>query len=156
MSVQAYLGLGSNLGDREAVIVAALERLDRTEGVFLRATVPPVETDPVGPPQPKYLNTVAQVETALPAAALLACCHAIEKDLGRERSSEVRWGPRTIDIDLLLYGSEMIDEPGLCVPHPRMHERAFVLEPLARLAPDVRHPTTGLTAEEMWRQVSGD
>ncbi len=108
------------------------------------------ETDPVGgPPQGKYLNAAVELETMIVPRELLARFHEIEADLGRVRT--VRDGPRPIDLDILLYGDEMIKEPGLEIPHPRMLEREFVLEPLAELVPGRRHPLTGNTMREHWR-----
>jgi 2-amino-4-hydroxy-6-hydroxymethyldihydropteridine diphosphokinase len=134
----AFIGLGSNLGDREENVRAALERLSEL-GPLRASTVR--ETDPVGlTEQPMFLNAVAEVRTDLPARKLLASLLAIERDLGRDRTVEQRWGPRTIDLDLLLYGGEVVDEPGLTVPHPRLAERLFVLEPLHELAPDLVLP----------------
>jgi 2-amino-4-hydroxy-6-hydroxymethyldihydropteridine diphosphokinase len=134
----AFIGLGSNLGDREENVRAALERLSEL-GPLRASTVR--ETDPVGlTEQPMFLNAVAEVRTDLPARELLASLLAIERDLGRDRTVEQRWGPRTIDLDLLLYGGDVIDEPGLTVPHPRLAERLFVLEPLHELAPDLVLP----------------
>jgi 2-amino-4-hydroxy-6-hydroxymethyldihydropteridine diphosphokinase len=134
----AFIGLGSNLGDREENVRAALERLSEL-GPLRASTVR--ETDPVGlTEQPMFLNAVAEVRTELPARELLASLLAIERDLGRDRTVEQRWGPRTIDLDLLLYGGDVIDEPGLTVPHPRLAERLFVLEPLHELAPDLVLP----------------
>jgi 2-amino-4-hydroxy-6-hydroxymethyldihydropteridine diphosphokinase len=141
----AYLGLGSNLGDRSALIAAALERLEAAE-VHLAARSPLYETDPVTPdPQPLYLNAVARVETTLSARALLDLCLAIERDLGRERPAGASTpAPRPIDLDVLLHGDAVIDEPGLLVPHPRLLDRAFVRIPLAAVAtPGLRHPVTG-------------
>jgi 2-amino-4-hydroxy-6-hydroxymethyldihydropteridine diphosphokinase len=135
--VRAYIGLGSNLGDREATIQAALARLAATPDVELTAISTLRETDPVGPvtDQPRFLNGAAVVETALAARALLARLLEIEAGLGRTRDGPAG-GPRTIDLDLLLYGEERIDEPDLQVPHPRLREREFVLEPLAELGWD--------------------
>jgi 2-amino-4-hydroxy-6-hydroxymethyldihydropteridine diphosphokinase len=134
----AYVGLGSNLGDRDANLRAALERL----AALGEARVSTIrETDPVGvTEQPKFLNAVAELETALPARELLDHLLEIERDLGRDRTKEERWGPRTIDLDLLLYGDDVIDEPGLTVPHPRLAERHFVLEPLYELDPALTLP----------------
>jgi 2-amino-4-hydroxy-6-hydroxymethyldihydropteridine diphosphokinase len=134
------VALGANLGDREASIAAALARLDepplRLVGV---STIR--ETDPVGVlDQPRFLNAVAAVETELGARELLERLLEIERDLGRDRSREQRWGPRVIDLDLVLYGGETIAEAGLTVPHPRLAERRFVLEPLVELDPALRLP----------------
>jgi len=133
----AYISLGSNLGDREAMIRAAIEALPGVVAVSeLR------ETEPVGVvDQPPFLNGAARLETELSARELLEALIAVERQLGRERHE--RWGPRTIDLDLLLYGSDMLEEPGLTVPHPRLHERRFALEPLAELAPSLVVPGRG-------------
>jgi 2-amino-4-hydroxy-6-hydroxymethyldihydropteridine diphosphokinase len=133
----AVVGLGSNLGDREALIRQAAELI----GASRISTI--IETEPWGDPdQPRYLNAVAEVETHLSARSLLVHLLDVERRLGRERVGR-KWGPRTIDLDLLLYGDERIDEPGLVVPHPRLHERAFVLEPLAELDPAREIPGFG-------------
>jgi 2-amino-4-hydroxy-6-hydroxymethyldihydropteridine diphosphokinase len=137
----AYVGLGANLGDREATIRAAVAALP---GVVAVSSL--LETDPVGVvDQPGFLNGVAALETGLSARELLDTLLAVERALGRERRE--RWGPRTIDLDLLLYGGEAIDEPGLTVPHPRLHERRFALEPLAELAPEALIPGRGRVAD---------
>ena len=138
---RAYVALGANLGDREATIRRAVERLDAEDGIEVVAVSTLRETEPVGVvDQPRFLNGVAALETALQPRALLERLLAVERELGRDRTREERWGPRTIDLDLLLYGSEVVDEPGLTVPHPRLAERAFVLEPLDELAPGLRLP----------------
>ena len=130
---RAYIGLGANLGDREATIRAALEALDSENGIDVVAISALRETDPVGVgPQPRYLNGVAELNTSLRPRALLERLLATEQRFGRTRVPGEH-APRTLDLDLLLYGDEQIDEPGLTVPHPRLHERAFVLEPLAEL-----------------------
>jgi 2-amino-4-hydroxy-6-hydroxymethyldihydropteridine diphosphokinase len=133
----AYVGLGSNLGDRERLIREAAELI----GAVRLSTV--IETEPWGyENQPKFLNAVAEVETPLTARQLLDHLLDVERRLGRERIG-AQWGPRTIDLDLLLYGDETIDEPGLVVPHPRLAERDFVLRPLAELAPSLKIPGDG-------------
>jgi 2-amino-4-hydroxy-6-hydroxymethyldihydropteridine diphosphokinase len=134
----AYIGLGSNLGDREGNLRAALERLSELGPLRVSSVR---ETDPVGvADQPKFLNAGAELETDLSPQELLARLLEIERELGRERSSETRWGPRPLDLDLLLYGQETIDAPGLTVPHPRLAERRFALEPLHELEPDLALP----------------
>jgi 2-amino-4-hydroxy-6-hydroxymethyldihydropteridine diphosphokinase len=139
--VRAYVGLGSNLGDREATIRRAVELLGARPGIEVLAVSTLRETDPVGyEDQPRFLNGVAALEVDLPARGLLDELLAAERELGRDRSREQRWGPRTIDLDLLLYGHETVDEPGLTVPHPRLAERQFVLEPLCELDPDLTLP----------------
>ncbi|HEX5470071.1 MAG TPA: 2-amino-4-hydroxy-6-hydroxymethyldihydropteridine diphosphokinase [Gaiellaceae bacterium] len=140
MSV-AYIGLGANLGEREATLREALARLGDTDGIRVVAVSSFRETDPVGLlEQPRFLNAAAALETTLSARALLDTLLAVERALGRDRASEARWGPRTIDLDLLLYGDEEIDEAGLTVPHPRLPERRFVLEPLLELDPELTLP----------------
>ncbi|WEK49558.1 MAG: 2-amino-4-hydroxy-6-hydroxymethyldihydropteridine diphosphokinase [Candidatus Kaistia colombiensis] len=132
----AYLGLGSNLGDREAMLRAAISALAATPGVRVTAVSSLYETPPWGPvPQGPYLNACIALDTTLSARDVLDLGLRIERDHGRERA--IRWGPRTLDIDLLLYGDATIDEEGLIVPHPRMTERAFVLVPLAEIAPEL-------------------
>jgi 2-amino-4-hydroxy-6-hydroxymethyldihydropteridine diphosphokinase len=141
---RAFVGLGSNLGDREAMLRSALELLAREPGVEVRHVSTFRETEPVGfTAQPRFLNAAAEVETELGAPELLARLLDVERRLGRVRSGP-RFGPRTIDLDLLLYGDETIDAPGLRVPHPRLHERRFALEPLAELDPDLVVPGHGL------------
>jgi len=141
VAVEAYIGLGSNLGDRRALIETAVLELGRLDGVEVIAVSRLIETEPVGPsPQPGYLNGAVAIRTTLAPRRLLEAMHAIEASHGRDRANEPRWGPRRLDLDLLLYGEETIDEPGLTVPHPHMHERIFVLEPLSLIAPGVLHP----------------
>jgi 2-amino-4-hydroxy-6-hydroxymethyldihydropteridine diphosphokinase len=143
MHPAVFLGLGSNLGDREAAIDDALARL-AGRGVSVRARSSTWLTEPVGgPPQGWFLNAAVGVETRLEPAALLDAALAVEHEMGRVRAE--RNGPRTIDVDLLLFGDRRIDAPGLTVPHPRLHERRFVLAPLAEIAPLLVHPTLGLT-----------
>jgi 2-amino-4-hydroxy-6-hydroxymethyldihydropteridine diphosphokinase len=134
----AYVGLGSNLGDREAVIREAAKLIAATRLSKVRETEPWGYAD-----QPRFLNAVAEVETHLVAPDLLGELLAVESMFGRQRGAGHRYGPRTIDLDLLLYGEEIIDEPGLTVPHPRLHERRFVLEPLAELDPALVVPGLG-------------
>jgi 2-amino-4-hydroxy-6-hydroxymethyldihydropteridine pyrophosphokinase len=145
--VRAYVGLGSNLGDRAAYLLLGLSALSRLPETRLLRLSPVYETDPVGPPQPPYLNMVAELETALSPKGLLAEMLRVEKALGRERRE--RWGPRTLDLDLLLYGDLVLEEAGLSVPHPRLHERAFVLVPLLDLLPEGRHPLLGQSFAEL-------
>ena len=141
---RAYVGLGSNLGDRERTLREALDALAAEPAVEVAAVSTLLETDPVGYlDQPRFLNGVAALETELPPRALLDLLLAVERRFGRERGGVPRQGPRTLDLDLLLYGEAEIDEPGLRIPHPRLHERAFVLRPLAELAPGLEVPRRG-------------
>jgi 2-amino-4-hydroxy-6-hydroxymethyldihydropteridine diphosphokinase len=141
---RAYIGLGSNLGDREATIRAAVEALGAEPGIAVAAVSVLIETEPVGVvDQPLFLNGVAALDSELAARDLLAVLLDVEQRFGRRRDTSVPQGPRTLDLDLLLYGDAEIDEPGLCVPHPRLHERAFVLGPLAELDPDLEVPGKG-------------
>jgi 2-amino-4-hydroxy-6-hydroxymethyldihydropteridine diphosphokinase len=143
----AYVGLGANLGDREATIRRALELLAAEPGIEVAGVSSLRETDPVGyEDQPRFLNGAAALETRLAPAELLDRLLAAERALGRTREGP-RFGPRTIDLDLLVYGEEELDEPGLTIPHPRLHERAFVLEPLAELAPGLAIPGRGVVED---------
>lgn len=141
---RAFVALGSNLGDREAAIRGALAELGSEPGVEVAAVSTLVDTDPVGfLDQPRFLNGVAAVETELSAQDLLAVLLDVERRFGRVRDGVPSQGPRTLDLDLVLYGDAEIDEPGLTVPHPRLHERAFVLDPLAEIAPGLEVPGKG-------------
>jgi 2-amino-4-hydroxy-6-hydroxymethyldihydropteridine diphosphokinase len=135
---RAYLGLGSNLGDRASHLQFGLDGMAARAGRVV-AISPVYETEPVGgPAQPDYLNAVVVVETELSPRDLLGVAKALEAEAGREPPDpERRWGPRPLDIDILLVGDERVDEPDLVVPHPRIHQRAFVLAPLADVAPDL-------------------
>jgi len=144
---RAYVGIGANLGDRAATIRAAVDHLRREPGVTVVAVSRIRETDPVGLlDQPRFLNAAAAIDTDLPPRELLDRLLAIERRLGRTREGP-RFGPRAIDLDLLLYGQEQVDEPELQVPHPRLHERLFVLEPLLELEPALIVPGRGSLAE---------
>ena len=133
--VRAFLALGSNLGDRLANLQRAVGLLWQRSGIRVIRSSRVYETDPVGgPPQPDYLNAVIEVRTTLAPRALLDAGLTVEQEMGRERKE--RWGPRGIDVDVLTYGREEVDEPGLKIPHPRMHERGFVLVPLLELEAD--------------------
>ncbi len=145
----AYVGLGANVGDREAQIREAAQLIgaDRLSSL--------IETEPWGlEDQPRFLNAAAEVDTALPPRLFLERLLAVERRLGRLRTGK-RWGPRTIDLDLLLYGFETIDEPGLVVPHPFLLERAFALEPLCELAPMLEIPGNGTVQEALAGLQSG-
>lgn len=127
--MRCYIGVGSNLGDRQKNIEGAIQKLQATDGIEVKKISRIYETEPVGKlPQPKYLNGVIEIEADLEPRELLFAIQSIEKSLGRKRT--VKNGPRTIDLDILTYGDRKIDEPDLKVPHPRMNEREFVLRPL--------------------------
>jgi len=153
LRVGACVGLGSNLGDRAAHLVAAVAALRATPGISGLVLSSVYETDPVGAtPQGAYLNAAARFETRLSADVLLSRLLVIEAGQARRRTPE-RFGPRTLDLDLLLYGDRRIDEPGLVVPHPRMHCRAFVLEPLAEIAGAWIHPVLAETIAALAERV---
>jgi 2-amino-4-hydroxy-6-hydroxymethyldihydropteridine diphosphokinase len=142
--VRSFVGLGSNLDNPREQIRRALDLLRAEAGVELVAVSSLRETDPVGyERQPRFLNGAAELRTELSARDLLGRLLAIERRLGRVRGKGPRFGPRTIDLDLLLYGDEVLHEPGLVVPHPRLHERRFALEPLAELDPALEVPGRG-------------
>jgi 2-amino-4-hydroxy-6-hydroxymethyldihydropteridine diphosphokinase len=142
VSKTAFVGIGSNLGDREGNLRRAVELLSAEDGIDVVAVSEIRETDPVGPvEQGQFLNGAVRIETDLGPRELLERLLTVEQRLGRVRGE--RWGPRTIDLDLLVYGNQVVDEPGLTVPHPRLHERRFALEPLADLAPGLEIPGKG-------------
>lgn len=145
MMITALLGLGSNLGDREAYLVAARADLEAHPCIRLDCSSGLFNTAAVGGPlkQPDYLNAVLLIATSLPPTVLLAFCQELERRAGRER--QIRWGARTLDVDLLCYDALVLNEPDLQLPHPRLHERRFVLEPLCDLVPDWPHPVSGET-----------
>jgi 2-amino-4-hydroxy-6-hydroxymethyldihydropteridine diphosphokinase len=145
----AYVGLGSNLGDREQTLLAAVDALAADPEIDVLSVSTFRETDPVGPvaDQPRFLNAAVAVETSLSARQLLGCLLEVERRFGRVRESVPPQGPRTLDLDLLVFGDQRIDEPGLRVPHPHVHERRFALEPLAELAPTLELPGHGPVKE---------
>ena len=146
--MRAYVGVGANLGDREETILAAIDLLAVQPGVDVVGVSALRETEPWGPvEQPPYLNGAVALETDLAPRDLLDVLLDVEQSFGRDRAMEVRWGPRTLDLDLLLHGDLVRDEPGLALPHPRLHERRFVLEPLADLDPALVVPGRGTVAE---------
>jgi 2-amino-4-hydroxy-6-hydroxymethyldihydropteridine diphosphokinase len=150
---RVFIGIGSNVGDRGGTIARALNLLRERPGIEVRAVSPLIETEPVGgpPDQGRFLNGAAELATELEPEALLDELEAIEEQLGRRRT--VRWGPRTIDLDVLLWDDRVIVGGRLQVPHPRMRGRRFVLEPLAQIASDVADPVTGWTVGELLKQL---
>jgi 2-amino-4-hydroxy-6-hydroxymethyldihydropteridine diphosphokinase len=144
---RAFIGIGSNIEPRDEYLHRACDSLAKSEWIELVAVSEVRETTPVGPIQNQstYLNAVLELSTTLRAHELLIVLLEIERSLGRDRADERRWGPRTIDLDMLLFDNDIIDEPGLTVPHPRLTQRRFVLEPLCELAPDMEIPGTNAT-----------
>jgi len=143
-STIAYIGLGANLGKRDATIEEALRLLGEDDRTSVLGSTVPIETEPVGyEDQPRFLNAAAKLATTRSPRELLELLLSIERALGRLRGEGPRYGPRTIDLDLLVYGNETIDEQALVVPHPRLHERRFALEPLAELDPELVVPGRG-------------
>lgn len=154
-SGQAFIALGTNLGDRLLNLAEARRRVGKLGGL---TPGPVLETEALLPPedptpQPRYLNSVDRLETRMPPLALFHALKRIEREMGRVVTT--RWAPRLIDLDLVLYGDEVLDTPELTVPHPRMHERRFVLEPLAHHAPALVHPLLDLTVRQLLARVSG-
>jgi 2-amino-4-hydroxy-6-hydroxymethyldihydropteridine diphosphokinase len=143
---RAVIAMGSNVGDRLDNLQSGLDALLDTPGLSCTAVSPVYETSPVGgPEQPAYLNAVLIAETVLPARAVLDRCHGVEAAFGRVRTE--RWGPRTLDLDLIIYGDQVSDDPELTLPHPRAHERAFVLAPWLAADPGARIPGRGQVAD---------
>ena len=144
----AYIGCGSNLGNREALLNNSITLLGETEGIKVTSVSPFYNTEPVGyTDQPDFLNGVVELETILSPEDLLTVCMNIEQELHRKR--EIRWGPRTIDLDILLYGNQIIETEELSIPHPRMHERYFALKPLSDLTPDMVHPIKKISIKKL-------
>ena len=146
------MGLGSNVGEREANLARAAARIAALAGVELERTSWAYDTAPLGPEQPRYLNAVVELHTTLAPHALLAHLQAIENELGRVPGE--RWGPRTLDLDILLWDELVLADPELEIPHPRLHERAFALEPLHELCPTARHPALDCSISELLDSVN--
>ncbi len=151
----AYVGIGSNVGDRSQFCRRAVRALEDTDGVRVEKASSLYETTPVGgPPQRSYVNLVARVVTELSARRLLEVCKRVEQQLGRE-PSEIRWGPRVVDLDLLTYGQDKINEPDLEVPHPRLTHRRFALVPLLEIDPDAVDPW-GVRCSDWAEEAEGE
>ena len=155
----AYIGMGANVpslaGPPEATVAAAAERLQALGRLTARSQL--YSTAPVGfADQPRFTNAVVGLETELPPRELLAALLAIEREFGRDRSAAIANGPRTLDLDILLYGDERVSEPGLEVPHPRLAERRFVLAPLSEIAPEAREPRSGATVAQLLQRLFPD
>ena len=152
----AYIAVGSNLGDRRATIDQAIETIRARRDISLVQVSSMIETDPVGDiEQGRYLNGMIHIQTRMDARELLEHMMRVEQSLGRDRSVEQRWGPRTIDLDLIVFGDQIIDEPGLQVPHPRLHERSFVLAPLCEIAADIVVLVHNQTPRQMLEALGG-
>jgi len=150
--LRAYLGLGSNMGDRQKNLDFALEQLPKHPNICLLQVATFLETDAVGYlDQDKFLNSAAEIETTLTPPQLLAVLQQIEQAAGRVRT--IRWGPRTLDIDILLYDNLVLADPDLTIPHPRLRERAFVLQPMQEIAPDLPVPPDGQTIKQLLDQL---
>ncbi|MBI6546583.1 MAG: 2-amino-4-hydroxy-6-hydroxymethyldihydropteridine diphosphokinase [Cyanobacteria bacterium NC_groundwater_1444_Ag_S-0.65um_54_12] len=148
-----YLSLGSNLGDRVNFIKRALSKMAKHPRIVVEGISSFYETEPLEyPNQAWFVNAVCRIRTDMPPRDLLDALQGIEKELNPERI--MRWGPRTIDLDILLYDDELIAEPELLIPHIRLHDRSFVLVPLAEIAPEITHPILGLTARELMEQLT--
>jgi len=151
---RVYLSLGSNVGAREANLQGAIEAFSKHPKCQVKRVSNTIETKPYGGvPQADYLNSCVQLHTLLTPCELLAEIHQIEKTFGRQRESEIHWGPRTLDIDIIFYEDKTITEDGLTIPHREMHKRSFVLEPLCEIAPFYRHPIHGKTVKEIWQEL---
>ncbi len=149
---KVYAGLGSNLGNKRENIVRAIDRIDAEEGIRVKERSGFYDTAPVGgPPQPDYINCVIELETEIGPHTLLEKFKNIEIELGRRPA--VRWGPRTIDLDILFYGERIVNDHDLKIPHERLHERVFMLGPLCEISPNIKHPVSGISISELLKKL---
>ena len=151
-NIKAYIGLGANIGDRKENLDRAIALLKNTPGIRVTAISDYINTSPVGyVDQPDFLNAVAELETELSPHEMLKVCNNIEQELKRKRI--IHWGPRTIDLDILLYGNLVLQDEVLTIPHPRMHEREFVMKPLNEIAPEAFHPIQNRKISELYEEL---
>jgi 2-amino-4-hydroxy-6-hydroxymethyldihydropteridine diphosphokinase len=149
---KVYAGLGSNLGNKRENIIRAIDRIDAYEEICVKEKSGFYDTSPVGgPPQPDYVNCVIELETEIEPQTLLKEFKKIEIELGRKPG--MRWGPRVIDLDIILFGDRIVNDHNLKIPHERMHERIFVLEPLSEISPDIKHPVSGISISELLEKI---
>ena len=149
---KVYAGLGSNLGNKREYILSAIDRIGAVEGICVKEKSGFYDTTPVdGPLQPDYVNSVIGLETEIGPQTLLKEFKKVEIELGR--TPGVRWGPRVVDLDILLYGDRIVNDHNLKIPHERMHERVFVLEPLCEISPDTKHPVSGISISELLEKI---
>lgn len=147
-----YAGLGSNLGNKRENILSAIDRIDACDGICVKEKSGFYNTTPVGgSPQPDYVNCVIGLETEIEPQTLLEVFKKIEIGLGRKPG--MRWGPRVVDLDIILFGDRIVNDHNLKIPHERMHERAFVLEPLSEISPDTKHPVSGTSISELLEKL---
>jgi 2-amino-4-hydroxy-6-hydroxymethyldihydropteridine diphosphokinase len=153
--IESFVGIGSNVGDRAQFVRSAVEEMNAADGIEVTATSSLYETSPIGgPPQRSYVNMVVRIQTSLDHRALLEACQGIEQRLGREES-DIRWGPRVVDLDILMFDNTKISEPDLEIPHPRMNGRRFVLIPLLEIDPDLADPW-GTSYQDALEEAEGE
>lgn len=149
---KVYAGIGSNLGNKRENILSAIDRIDACDGICVKEKSGFYNTTPAGgPPQPDYVNCVIGLETEIEPQTLLEVFKKIEIELGRKPG--MRWGPRVVDLDIILFGDRIVNDHNLKIPHERMHERAFVLEPLSEISPDTKHPVSGTSISELLEKL---
>src|SRR5262249_27554489 len=156
MPHRVHIGIGSNLGDRQANTAAAIERVSQLPGTRIVRASSLYESEPLGDAETWFVNSVIEIDTSLSPDALLEKLLAIEKAMGRTRAKEKRWDSRVIDLDILLFDQDVIETPSLTIPHPELHKRRFVLRPLAEIAPELVHPRLGQSVSTLLATVQDD